>query len=96
MRTQRSPDEIVGAQIHALGLHVTTLRPQEDFVLIQGSREALRFLANVIVGVANSDSLPADFSMGPASAGQFHFAESATEGLYISCIETPLGSGTDK
>lgn len=97
MGTHRTPDEIAGAQTSALGLHVARLsegeEDEEKFVLIQGSREALSFLADVIRSVANSESLPAGFSMGPASAGRFHFADSATEGLYISCVEASSDAG---
>ncbi len=95
MGSHRTPDEIAGAQTSGVGLHVAIVREQDgipDFVLVEGSREALRFLADMIRAVAESESLPAGYSMGPASAGRFHFADTATEALYISCVEADSDS----
>jgi len=58
-------------------------------VLIEGSRDALRFLASILNAVAATETLPSDSSMGPVSAGNFHSADSAKVGLYVSCIATP-------
>ena len=72
------------------GLHVRVVPSQdelEDFVLVEGSREALRFLAEIILALAESDTLPAHFSMSPSSAGRFHLADTATEALYINCVD---------
>jgi hypothetical protein len=54
---------------------------------IEGSREALTFLAEILLALAETEALPADFSMSPSGAGRFHLAETTTETLYIKCVE---------
>ncbi len=90
MGQRGTPDAIAGAQTRSAGLHVRVVPSQdelEDFVLVEGSREALRFLAEIILALAESDTLPAHFSMSPSSAGRFHLADTATEALYINCVD---------
>ncbi len=92
---RRTPDAIAGEQTRPVGLHVGVVQSQdgfEDLVLIEGSREALRFLAEILVALAEAEALPADFSMSPSGAGRFHLAETTTEALYINCVESDSAS----
>lgn len=84
-----SPDEIAGEQAAPLALNVRLLDAvsgeDADYALVSGSRSALRFLASLLNSLADSPSLPADFSIGPKGAGRRHFDNSATLGLYLEC-----------
>ncbi len=89
MGARRTPDEILGAQDHSVGLTIrmlpAELEDEDDYVLLSGSREALRLLGDVLHSLAESDELPASIQMGPHSAGRFHLSSSTEVGMYLLC-----------
>lgn len=58
-----------------------TITDLEDLVLIRGSREALRFLAELLLAQAEADD--SGFHISPQGAGQALFSPESTRGLYI-------------
>jgi len=53
----------------------------EAFVLIEGDREALSFLAHLILAHLETDVC--NVSLHPSGAGMSHFSEDSNIGLYI-------------
>lgn len=83
-----TPDEIFGAQEDPAGLEIRLVEasdPDERFLLISGSREALRLLAAVLDALADSPRLPASTQFGPRSAGRFHLSPSSNIAVYLQC-----------
>jgi hypothetical protein len=76
--------------IHADGeskLTVRTFTDREDefsqrYVLIEGSPDDLRFLAEVILSHANSDA-GCNGGLHPEGAGSAHFSSASTVGIYL-------------
>lgn len=93
-----TPDQIAGGQATPLGLMTRLLDKASDneidYALVSGSRRALRFLADLLNSLADSPSLPADFSLSPDSAGNFHFDPSASLGLYLECASDATSTET--
>jgi len=89
MGERRSPDQILGAQDHSVGLTLRMLPAQleneDDYVLISGSREAMRLLGDLLQALAEADELPASVQIGPNSAGQFHLSPRTEVGAYLLC-----------
>ena len=56
--------------------------PVQEYVLIEGDNESIRFLGELLVAYASGD-LGCSFDLHPHGAGSAHFAESSTVGLYI-------------
>lgn len=86
-------NEILSSQKHSVGLDIRLLpgveENEDDFALISGSREALRFLAAVIQALADSPALPATVHLGPRSAGKFHLSSETEMGIYLRCTKEP-------
>ncbi len=83
-----TPDQIFGAHDEPGGLEIRLVEasdPDERFVLISGSREALRLLAAVLDALADSPHLPASTQFGPRSAGRFHLSPSSNIAVYLQC-----------
>jgi len=57
----------------------------EELVLIEGRRDALKFLAELLLAVSE-ESADDGFSISPIGAGSIHFSESATLGIYIHSL----------
>lgn len=65
----------------------------ESFVLINGSRVALTFLADVLTTLAEAPNLPAKKSFGPFTAGSYHVTPKSNIDIYLQCeSELPDGS----
>ena len=86
-----TPDDV--CEKHADKRVSLTLRPlpptEEDpspRILIEGSRTALEFLAELILAVARNGE-DDGFGIGPASAGSAHFSREAALGVYIHRID---------
>ena len=63
--------------------------PPEQFLLIEGSRESLKFLADLILAQLNSD-YGCNLHLHPNSAGSNHFSPRSTAGIYIHRIPCDL------
>jgi hypothetical protein len=64
--------------------------PSETYVLLQGERESLQFLAEMIMAHLNTDTC--NFSIHPSGAGSTHFSHDSTVGIYLHrlpCSEDP-------
>lgn len=59
----------------------------KDIVLIEGRREALHMLAELLLAVADEPTADG-FSIQPRGAGSVHFAESSELGFYIHRLDT--------
>lgn len=93
-----NPDQIAGDQAVPVGLKVRILdagiADESDYAVVSGSRRALRFVAALLHSLADSPSLPADFSLGPKGAGRFHFDPTASLGLHLECTPEEANSQT--
>jgi hypothetical protein len=54
----------------------------EEFVLLQGDSDSLRFLGQVILAMADGE-LGGSFFLHPNGAGSAHFSTSSTVGIYL-------------
>jgi hypothetical protein len=96
----RSPDTVCAEQVQPAGLDLRLIAGDDSvgelpLVVVRGTPDALRFLADLLRAVADSPTVPARFQMAPNAAGQFHFSAAAEVGLYIDCIEPPDRSGSE-
>ena len=73
-----------------LKIQTRMLEPDEEseypYLLIEGTAEALRKLAELIMAIPEDD-IGTKLSMSPNGAGSAHFTKNSTIGLYINCIE---------
>lgn len=84
-----SPDEVCAANSdESVALVLRLLMPDDDegpdavpTVLIEGERKALKFLASLLIAVADGDET--SFQLSPAGAGSFHFDSKAELGVYV-------------
>lgn len=87
-----TPDEFLGNQDASVRLRTQLLEPDPEgglpTVVIQGTRAALRFLAELLTKIAAVGGLPFDIHLDPRGAGEFHFDETSSVGLYIECIDS--------
>ncbi len=56
--------------------------PVQDYVLIEGDNDSIRFLGELLVAYATGD-LGCSFELHPQGAGSAHFSDSSTLGIYI-------------
>lgn len=84
-----TPDQIAGDQTTSVALTTRLLKTNSedgtDIALVSGTRRALRFVADLLNSLADSPTLPADYSIAPHAGGQFHFDPAASLGLYLEC-----------
>lgn len=86
----RTPDDVCAEREFSaqLDLRLMASDPRANelpFVVCRGTPEALRFLAELLMAVADSKKFPARFHLSPNAAGRFHFSDSVDVGLYIEC-----------
>lgn len=79
-----SPDNVC-ANAATKGIKITTIK-KDGFVLIEGSKEALLFLSQLIEAQANfvSDD---GFHISPQGAGNALFSDASDVGLYINRVD---------
>jgi hypothetical protein len=70
---------------------VRSLEGEEDVIVIEGAREGLEFLGQLLLAQAASKNC--GFQLGPPGAGKALFAPEATKGIYIHRINA---SGTEE
>ena len=58
----------------------------ESTMLIEGKKEALRFLGTLLIAVAD-DSLGDGFQLSPDGPGSVFFSTSSTVGLYLRRVD---------
>ncbi|RRA49357.1 hypothetical protein [Acidipila sp. EB88] len=71
-------------------------RSPETFVLLEGTREALKFLAETIL--AHIETTVCDLTMHPLHAGSAHFSSTSTAGIIlhtVPCANGPYGWSRD-
>ena len=71
-----------------------TCRLMDDLVLLEGDREALEFLGNLLLAQAN-DERSCKKSIGPNGAGNVFFTEGSDLGIYIHrlpCEDEEVGA----
>jgi hypothetical protein len=56
--------------------------PLENYVLIEGDNESLRFLGELLIAFAEGD-WGCSYDLHPKRAGSAHFSEASTVGLYF-------------
>lgn len=66
--------------------------PPEVYALIEGDRDALRFLAEAIIAQIDSDN-GCTLSLHPFGAGSSHFSQASSVGLYIHRLPCDLHPG---
>ena len=49
----------------------------------EGTADALRFLAKILIAVADDETDDSSFQLSPKGAGSFHFSPAADVGLYV-------------
>jgi hypothetical protein len=72
----------VGLNVRLIEADGTAEKP--TMVLIEGSRQALMMLSNLLSAVASEDN--DGFSISPFGAGSVHFSSLAKLGIYIHCL----------
>ena len=91
MSGAQSPDEVCELYSDlSVGLALRVIQPDPEdglddvpFILVEGTADALRFLANLLVAVAEGESNESSFQLSPKGAGSFHFSAAAEVGLYV-------------
>jgi len=63
--------------------------PPQEYLLIEGSRESLKFLADLILAQLDSD-YGCNIDFHPTSAGSAHFSPHSTAGIYIHLLPCDL------
>jgi hypothetical protein len=76
-----SPDSVC-AQYASRGVKISIRKMETGIVLIEGSAEALRFLARLVAAQAEF-SADCGFEIGPRSAGNALFTSDSDLGIYI-------------
>ena len=76
-------DDIV--ERHANNGVQVTIKVVEDFVLIEGTREALDFLSELLSAQAKSGDR--GFQISPTGAGNALFSSESTHGIYVHRID---------
>ena len=87
-----TPDEVCSS--YADRNVKVTCRLLDDFVLLEGERDALEFLGNLLLAQAN-DEQSCKKSIGPNSAGNAFFNEGSNIGIYIHrlpCEDEGIGT----
>jgi hypothetical protein len=79
MEEAKTPDEISG---NASGIALTIRLEGKNTVVLEGSRESLRFLGELLLAQAEA-AVDCGFQLSPRGAGSAHFALGATCGIYI-------------
>ena len=59
----------------------------EHYVLLEGDREALRMLGEMLIATADQTA-DFDFSMHPRGAGIIFFNKASTHGLYLNLVNS--------
>jgi len=62
-----------------------TIKEEEDFILIEGTKESLIFLSNLFA--AQSKANDDGFHLSPFGAGSHLFSKKSTKGIYIHRIK---------
>jgi len=62
-----------------------TITDLDDLVLVKGTREALEFLAKLLL--AQAEASDSGFQISPSGAGRALFTEESTRGLYIARVD---------
>jgi hypothetical protein len=76
-----TPDEICSANADR-GVKLTSRLIDDGYLLLEGDREALRFLGELLI--AQADFTPdCALQISPTEAGSALFTEGSTTGLYI-------------
>jgi hypothetical protein len=79
----KSPDEICSSA-YDKGVRFTIQTSDEEYILIEGTKEALEFLGNLII--AQAENHDCGFQLSPKGAGKALFVEGSETGLYIHRI----------
>lgn len=69
--------------------------PIQDYVLIEGSRESLRFLGELITAFVSEDC-GCNFDIHPQGAGSAHFTTKSSIGLYLHVKPCDLDRPDDR
>lgn len=91
MKDAQSPDEVCELYSdRSVELALTVIGPDPEdapddvpFVLVEGTADALRFLAKILIAVADDETQDSSFQLSPTGAGSFHFSPAAEVGLYV-------------
>jgi hypothetical protein len=78
----KNPD-LVAEELAASGSKLTVKDLNREYVLIEGDRRALGFLARIILAQADFGDQDCAFQFSPRSAGKALFTKDSTRGLVI-------------
>jgi hypothetical protein len=81
MVKQMTPDEVCEDYADRK-VKITARAIEDDLVLLEGDREALEFLGNLLLAQAN-DGRRCHTSIEPNGAGSAFFTDTSTLGIYI-------------
>jgi hypothetical protein len=80
MKKPMTPDEVCASYADR-NVKITS-RAKDDLVLLEGNREALEFLGNLLLAQAN-DERSCHKSIQPNGAGSAFFTDTSNLGIYI-------------
>jgi hypothetical protein len=66
--------------------------PSMPYVLIEGDKDALRFLADLILAQIDSD-YGCNLDIHPNGAGSKHFSNASTSGIYVHRLPSDFQPG---
>jgi hypothetical protein len=93
MEKHISPDGVCEKYAEDQIIKLTCRTTNNKMILIEGSREALEFLGNLLIAQANFEK-DCNFSIEPEGAGNTFFTEKSNVGLFIHRL--PCGDGEIK
>jgi len=77
-----SPDQICNIYARKrVKLRCKLMTEDKDYVLIEGTKDALEFLGNLLLACANFTDC--GFSISPKEAGRIFFSSDSDKGIYI-------------
>ena len=78
---RNSPDSVCGAAKDSIKFKIAPLPNDPSYVLIEGDKDAFRFLARLLEAQAEADDC--GFQIGPKGAGRARFKKGSSLGLYL-------------
>jgi hypothetical protein len=81
---RKTPDSVCGAARDKIKFKIVPLPEDPTYVLIEGDKDAFRFLAQLFEAHAQADD--SGFQIGPNCAGKARFKRGSSLGLYLHSL----------